>query len=137
MLSRFIICCTIFILSICLLYAGPSRIEKISIYNTALGIEKNFRIYLPEGYDESDDKYPSVYLFHPFPKGWIRDGNIETLADSLISSGEMGKMILVMPGLTFEGDLPCGFPVNMINRNIYVDPSGLGTGQFEDYMIVM
>ena len=49
-----------------------SRIELITINSSALGIFKNFNIYLPEGYEENvDERYPVVYLFRGHEREWV------------------------------------------------------------------
>lgn len=114
---------------------SQARVETVTIQSQALGIEKNFNIYLPKGYDESSDSYPAVYLFRGHENEWTQHGLLDR-ANSLIDANKIGKMILVMPGLTFENDPLTGFPVNMINRGILGSSlSGLGTGQFEDYLV--
>jgi S-formylglutathione hydrolase FrmB len=114
---------------------SPSRVETVTIQSPALGIEKNFNIYLPKGYDESTESYPAVYLFRGHENEWTQHG-IQDRVNSLYNADKIGKMILVMPGLTYESNPMVGFPVNMINRGILGSSlSGLGTGQFEDYFI--
>ncbi len=113
---------------------SPARIVPIMVPSTALEIGKRINIYLPKGYDESNDRYPTVYLFRGHEDEWAQHG-IKNIANALIDSGKIGKMILVMPGLTYETDPVVGFPVNMVNRDILGNLFELGTGQFEDYFV--
>jgi len=86
-------------------------------------------VYLPPGYDESDTRYPVVYLLTGFAgRGTVMmndsvfDENIQERMDRLISSGEVQPMILVLPdGMTRYGG------------SQYINSSG--TGRYEDHLI--
>ena len=61
-------------------------------------------VYLPPGYDDSDARYPVLYLLHGVldsPEVWVEpvyDGmTIQSTMDSLIGAGEIGPAIVVMP----------------------------------------
>ena len=41
-------------------------VETGSFYSESLGENRNYTIYLPEGYYESDMEYPVVYFLHGF-----------------------------------------------------------------------
>ena len=41
-------------------------IESGSFYSESLNEQRNYTIYLPEGYYDSDDTYPVVYFLHGF-----------------------------------------------------------------------
>jgi hypothetical protein len=116
------------------LEASPSRIQKVTFFSSFLGTEKSFNIYLPEDYDEGNGRYPVVYLNRGGEDEWINN-NIKDLVDRKITNREMGKLILVFPGLTYEGNRAIGFPINMINTEILGERAGLGTGKFEDYFV--
>ncbi len=133
----------IFILTV-VTYAGESRLELKTHYSPALGINKDYYIYLPEGYDENTDEYyPVVYFFRGHESEWTdpqedfsRNGrNIKTLTDQLYLQQQIGRMILVMPGTMIREN---GFITSGINLNfpgLLGDTLGLGTGQYEDYFI--
>lgn len=125
------------------LLAGDSRIELVTLNSPALGITKKFNIYLPEGYDESSDRYPVVYLFRGHEREWVNpneDGSrggkmIKDVADELNKAGAIGRMILVMPGLSSDDNAVAGIAVNFVDVSQAGGKSGVGTGQFEDYLI--
>ena len=65
-----------------------------------LNFTHKYNVYLPDGYDKGDQKYPVVYLFHGMYGGysdWVKMGNMKLVADELIASGEACPMIIVMP----------------------------------------
>jgi len=91
----------------CPLVTQESRIELHNLSSAILGTQKNFNIFLPDGYDQEDERYPVVYLFRGNEREWAnptedgsRRGNIKTVADGLYGEGKIGKVILVMPGLS-------------------------------------
>ncbi|MBT2758157.1 hypothetical protein J7E71_20025 [Mesobacillus foraminis] len=61
--------------------------------------EVTYRVYLPPGYFEGEERYPVVYMLHQFnstSKSYEIDG-VHDLMDEGIASGELGKRILVIP----------------------------------------
>ena len=82
--------------------SAQGRLEHLTIKSEILGVEKPYSIYLPEGYDTSDERYPVLYLLHgAFSNhfSWNRDGGGELprVADEEIAAGRIPKMIVVMP----------------------------------------
>lgn len=72
---------------------------------TAQGMEEGsvadmtYRIYLPEGYYESDKRYPVMYLLHQYnstSKSYEID-NVHGLLDQGIAAGDVREMIVVIP----------------------------------------
>ena len=124
--------------------AGESSLEVSTHFSPVLGINKDYYIYLPEGYDEnSDEFYPVIYFFRGHESEWTdlnedyarNNRNLKTLADQLYSDGKIGRMILVMPGtMIHEGGLNT-FGVNLNYPQFVSRNEGLGTGQYEDYFI--
>lgn len=87
---------------------AQSRLEHLTVKSTILGKEKPFSIYLPDGYDTSNERYPVLYLLHGAwgnHKSWNRDGGGEQprITDEQIAKGEAVKMIVVMPDATGIG----------------------------------
>ena len=71
--------------------AFASKIVTDSIYSKTLNFTHKYNVYLPDGYDKGDQKYPVVYLFHGMYGGysdWVKMGNMKLVADELIASGE-------------------------------------------------
>jgi hypothetical protein len=110
MTPRIVLC---LLLGASLLQAQESRIELRSHYSAILSQQKNYNIYLPEDYDREHSRYPVIYLFRGHEREWAnpaedgsRVGNIKTVADRLYARNTIGKMILVMPGLSQPGTGP-------------------------------
>lgn len=132
---------TLIVLTIVPLIHGQNTgtVEIHSFISNALGINKNFYIYLPAGYDSSTTRYPVVYFLRSHEIEWFapnapgRNGtSLKDVADSLIANGHIGKMILVGPstgGAWGEAAL-----VNMLRPDLAAW-GGIGSGRFEDYFV--
>ena len=97
------------ILGLALSAQAQSRLEHLTIKSKMLGVEKSYSIYLPDGYDTSDERYPVLYLLHGAfgsHKSWCRDGGGELprTADAEIAAGRAAKMIVVMPDASGLGE---------------------------------
>ena len=90
---------------------GNGTVEHCSMSSDVLGVNKDFSIYLPNGYEDSDRRYPVLYLFHPAGgthEMWISMGNLPQIADDAIRSGMAVPMIIVMPDASGNGDFHLG-----------------------------
>ncbi|MBQ0069749.1 MAG: alpha/beta fold hydrolase [Bacteroidales bacterium] len=80
--------------------AWAGKIVTDSIESKILGATVKYNVYLPNGFDKTDKKYPVVYLLHGLYGGydnWAKQGNMQLVADELIGSGEATEMIIIMP----------------------------------------
>ena len=85
---------------------AQSRLEHLTVKSKILGTKKVYSVYLPEGYDQSDERYPVLYLLHG-AKGtnlsWVENGSMQSIADAEMGAGRVPKMIVVMPDARGEG----------------------------------
>ncbi|MBO4671755.1 MAG: hypothetical protein J5640_07965 [Bacteroidales bacterium] len=84
-----------------------SRIESGAVASKILGVDKQYKVYLPEGYDLNPEKrYPVLYLLHG-AKGscntWSRNYNMKVITDWRMTSGFSVPMIIVMPDASGDG----------------------------------
>ncbi|MBV9357748.1 MAG: hypothetical protein JO023_19725, partial [Chloroflexi bacterium] len=82
-----------------------------NFYTPALNTQEKDYVYLPPGYNNSDARYPVLYMLHGLSGNkneWLNYG-IVNVADQAISSGQMPPMIIVLP----QGDK--GYWVNHNN----------------------
>jgi enterochelin esterase-like enzyme len=81
--------------------AQSSRVyETRKIKSEILKMERNYALYLPSGYDETDASYPVLYLLHGSGDdhtGWVQFGQVQHIADKAIAEGKAAPMIIVMP----------------------------------------
>lgn len=95
----------IFLLSVVLaggsaLAQGGQVFETPTLKSNILKMERKYSIYLPAGYDSSDQSYPVLYLLHGAGDdhtGWVQFGQVKHIADKTIAEGKAGPMIIVMP----------------------------------------
>lgn len=78
-----------------------SRVEEHTVMSEALGVERNYTVYLPAGYDQHTERsYPVLYLLHGMDdtnKGWYERGHVKEVMDQFTASGEVCEMIIVTP----------------------------------------
>lgn len=80
--------------------ALAGRVVTDSINSSLLGAVVKYNVYLPSGFENSQEQYPVVYLLHGFTddyRAWVERGRMQDVADELIESGEAASMIIVMP----------------------------------------
>ncbi|AZQ61814.1 esterase family protein [Flammeovirga pectinis] len=74
--------------------------DNLKVPSKLLKSDRNFSIYLPPGYDESERSYPVLYLLHGYSDnhtGWIQFGEVNYIADKAIKEKKATPMIIVMP----------------------------------------
>ena len=67
-------------------------------------VDNKYLIYLPDGYETSGRRYPTVYLLHQFNSDHTsyRTDKIDQLMDTGIASGAFDEMIVVIPNSSEE-----------------------------------
>jgi S-formylglutathione hydrolase FrmB len=66
----------------------------------ALGRDLLYSLYLPPGYAQSAERYPTLYLLHGFDGNhleWLHTGYLRETLDGLIANHRVEPMIVVMP----------------------------------------
>ena len=90
---------------------GHGIVERCSMSSDVLGVNKDFSVYLPAGYEDSDSRYPVVYLLHPAGgthDTWLHMGYLPQIIDDAIRSGMACPMIVVMPDASGSGEYNLG-----------------------------
>jgi len=75
-------------------------IHKIWYNSPTMKLYRRMVIYTPPGYDDSQDKYPVLYLQHGGSvdeDAWTELGRAAQIADNLIARGKAKPLIIVMP----------------------------------------
>ena len=81
------------------LHAG--QVLACSFHSQKLGRDWRYNVYLPDGYDHSDLRYPVLFMLHGFSENenaWLTKGHINQAADHLIAAGEIPPILIIMPG---------------------------------------
>ena len=112
-----------------------SKVEIVSFYSKILGKDVLMWVYLPEGYNEITP-LPVLYFLHgrSGDEHIMFELEINTKADSLISNGEIGPMIIVCPRIENSR----GLNSSLISEE--VPDAGYGNGiinlgRYEDYFM--
>lgn len=118
-------------------------VETSRFESPSLGVAKNFRIYLPDGYAASTARYPVIYLIH----GWGVTERACTDVDGLgESADEMNlQAIVVMPdgdrGMYVNGHTPAAYETCLAdkaptkNRRETREEYCVRTPLYEDYIV--
>ena len=91
---------------------AQSVVKQFTVKSKLLGVEKEYSVYLPDGYGKSTEKYPVLYLLHGAwgtHNSWVRaegsrGGNLQAIADAEIAAGRCKKMVVVVPDARGEGE---------------------------------
>jgi len=81
-------------------------------YNSnGLNMDRRLTIYTPPGYENSDTKYPVLYLLHGAggdEEAWMALGRTSQIMDNLLAEGKATPMIVVMPNANVTLDAAPG-----------------------------
>lgn len=81
-------------------FVRASSIETGKLASKILGAEKEYAVYLPDGYEKGDREYPVLYLLHGASdnfRAWQQKGHVQSIADQQIRAGFSLPLIIVMP----------------------------------------
>jgi enterochelin esterase-like enzyme len=85
----------------CVLMAQTGKVsDNLSMQSEILKMDRKYAVYLPPDYETSQRSYPVLYLLHgggDDQTGWVQFGEVLTIADAAIKSGQATSMIIVMP----------------------------------------
>jgi len=104
--------------------SAQGTVEINYFYSEALQVDCGYTIHLPEGYDDSDEHYPTLYFLHGFGANhYLIYGGMHDIMDSLVSLGQVDPFIIVRP----DGSASPYLGSFYTNSVLY--------GDFEDYII--
>lgn len=86
------------------------------VQSKILGRDMSYSVYLPPGYETSNRPYPVLYLLHGMTGNhvdWAAKGEVRSITDKAISSGEAPEMIIIMPDGLFDA-----FYINNYDKSI-------------------
>ena len=78
---------------------SESQVLDADFDSETLGRTYQYKVYLPAGYDSSEQNYPVVYLLHgrgDTMSAWL---NVRSTLDELISNGDIPPMIAILPDM--------------------------------------
>lgn len=104
--------------AICFAATAKGRVETCKMHSDILGADKEYVVYLPEGYDDAEE-LPVLYLLHGLGGNcytWTKKYDLANIADFRISSGFSLPMIIVMPDARGVLENNRGENVGYVNR---------------------
>ncbi|NQY75722.1 MAG: esterase family protein [Halomonas sp.] len=81
--------------------ANASEVAHYKFDSEVLGAPYPYTLYTPDGFGESDKRYPVMYLLHGSfgsENDWASRGSLQETADALIAQGKIPPALIVMPG---------------------------------------
>lgn len=90
---------TIFAAACVALSAFGQTIETHTLHSNVLGVDQNYNVYLPAGYNPANH-YPLIVLLHGLSDdytAWQDRGRVDWVANELITSGECVPFVILMP----------------------------------------
>lgn len=81
-------------------YCPHGTVSRLWYPSPSLGCERRMTIYTPAGYEESNKRYPVLYLLHGMggdEEAWLGLGRAAQILDNLIAQGKAQPMIVVFP----------------------------------------
>ena len=75
------------------------EIRTVRYYSPVLNLWRRLYVYTPSGYNESEEKYPVLYLLHgggEDERGWATQGKTDLILDNLIAEKKAQPMLVVM-----------------------------------------
>lgn len=103
-----------------------------------LGMDRRLTIYTPPGYEQSNEKFPVLYLLHGAggdEEAWIALGRTAQIMDNLIAQGKAKPMIVVMPNGNVIQDAAPGEGSEGMYKPAFMIPKtmdGTYEGSFKD-----
>ena len=89
--------------------------RDVKHYSKVFGREKTYRLYLPNDYSRSSQKYPVIYFFHGWGGRYFKDDNAKLAYDKIGALVNKYKVILVMWDGSMDEAEPR--PYNIGNHN--------------------
>ena len=78
------------------------EIAHVDFASAALNRDLHYNVYVPDGYADSRQDYPVLYLLHGHGEDgeeWIVKGNLVAMVDELIASGAIPPCLVIMPSV--------------------------------------
>lgn len=105
-------------------------LSKVWYNSPSLGLYRRMYIYTPPGYEESNEKYPVLYLLHGGggdEDAWSSLGRANYILDNLIAQGKAKPMIVVMTNgnsdqtaaITDRKSAPTAGAMNTMASNVF------------------
>ena len=92
-------------------FAQTHPYQDLSYDSKVFGTPRFYRLYLPEGYQQSTDRYPVIYFFHGHTGRYNREPNVKPEYDMLGGLVNKYQVIMVMWDGNFEESNPAPYNI--------------------------
>src|SRR5574344_1887075 len=112
------ICLTFLLLCLGLVCSQQTKAGAIvtdSVRSEVLGgVWVKYNVYLPDGFAQSSQSYPVLYLLHGWSDdytAWQKKGLMVNICNEIMDSGESERMVVIMPnaGTSDVANTWCGY----------------------------
>ena len=77
--------------------ATAGTITSTTMPAASAGVDVNYNVYLPSGYEGGQERYASLYLFHGRGDSSAAWPRVKTSLDELIADGQIPPVVVIMP----------------------------------------
>ncbi len=112
-------------------------VSKLWYESKTLGLTRRMYVYTPPGYENSNKKYPVLYLLHGGggdEEAWTSLGRANYILDNLITEGKAKPMIIVMTNGN-PSDNASPTETRSIQSKSGSSAVGMGSGKFEESLV--
>jgi S-formylglutathione hydrolase FrmB len=118
------------------------RASSVRFYSHVLGVTRGLYIYLPPEYGSARrQRFPVLYLLRGHEREWVNPREDESRSgataidgyERLRAAGQIGPLILVMPGLASDDNSVPGMLTDFRSPERAAHAPGIGSGQFQRF----
>jgi len=110
-------------------------LSKVWYDSPTLEMKRLMYVYTPAGYENSNEKYPVLYLLHGGggdEDAWTTLGRAPQILDNLIAAGKAMPMLIVMPnGNATQAAAPGAAPAGTVQAAAGTRGGGMSQGRYE------
>jgi enterochelin esterase-like enzyme len=114
------------------------KVSAVWYSSSTLGAQRRMYVYTPPGYDESNGKYPVMYLLHGGggdEDGWVNRGRANYILDNLIAAKQAVPMIIVITNGNPDAiAAPLDAPLNKSSKEL-AGIGGMASQRFEESLV--
>lgn len=108
--------------------------------SSGLGMDRKLTVYTPPGYENSNEKYPVLYLLHGAggdENAWVELGRTGQIMDNLIAQNKAKPMIVVMPNGNVSQDAAPGEGSDGFYKPQFMAPKTMNGSYEESFMDII
>jgi pimeloyl-ACP methyl ester carboxylesterase len=119
--------------------AVDPRVRFVAFHSALLGLTRAMYVYVPLDLAPGE-RVPAVFFLRGHEREWVnphedqtRGGTVIDVYERLRAAGNVGKLLLVFPGLASNDNRVPTLLTNMRAPELAANAPGIGSGRFEDH----